>query len=194
MNTNEVTNLEMNEETSAYWNMHVADCCFPCTTRETTTYWNMHVADCCFPCTTRILALGFAMASIINIIFSTIGLVETSHNKLQEQCPDTNIWIYLIGTIIISCGACNNVQLAIGDETSRRTALYGIIPMIGWLLWGVYELWGVDCVNEIDDTIIYRMLEINVIALLVFTGLLFMFIVSACIASKLDLCVYRLPR
>jgi len=34
----------------------------------------------------------------------------------------------------------------------------------GILCWGFYELWGVDCVNEIKSTLIYKMALINIIA------------------------------
>jgi len=38
-----------------------------------------------------------------------------------------------------------------------------IIIQLGILCWGSYELWGIECVNEIKSNSIYTMSEISVI-------------------------------
>jgi hypothetical protein len=108
-------------------------------------------------------AIVFICAPIVFIIFSIMALVNTSIYELHEMCPETNLWIYLLISLIIGIfinrkNTANNSS----NEESKNTFSILIIP-IGILCWGSYELWGVECVNEIKSNSIYTMSEISVI-------------------------------
>ncbi len=110
-----------------------------------------------------ITIIAFICAPIVFIIFSIMALVNTSNHELHEMCPETNLWIYLLISLIVGIitnrkNAANNSS----NEESKNTFSILIIP-IGILCWGSYELWGVECVNEIKSNSIYTMSEISVI-------------------------------
>ena len=96
------------------------------------------------------------------------------HNKeLQEECPDSYLWIYLIVWLISGLGSIRRtLKSQIDKDPNPFLIIWGIMVTLGLLVWGAYELWGVDCADEINSNLIYTMTEINVITGFVLLGIM----------------------
>jgi len=116
------------------------------------------------------------------IIFSIIALVNTSHKEIQDICPFSNIWIYLLLTLILNGGFFGTNIKAVDLKEDKKSgccsSICTLLLQIGFLCWGAWEIWGVSCVDNIRPNIIYTMAEINVIATIVITGII---IVAGCL-------------
>jgi hypothetical protein len=126
---------------------------------------------CCFTCTIIIFGVALLGAVIANIVFSILGLVDTSHKELQEQCPGTNLWVYLLVILILNyANHTQNITQMTENNPNLCTLICGLMIQIGFIAWGSYELWGVDCVDQIKSNLIYTMVFINVFVSYVVTG------------------------
>ena len=134
----------------------------------------------CCPCISCFSVISLVTASITYLVFAIIGLVNTSHKEIQDICPNSNIWIYLLVILILNGGFFGNNIKAIGER--KKSGACGIICnlllQMGFLCWGAYEIWGVSCVDEIRPDLVYTMAEINVIATIVIIGIT---IVAVCL-------------
>ncbi len=129
----------------------------------------------CFPCTLILIIVGLLASSIAYVVFSAIGLRDTSYKELREMCPDTNLWIYLLITLILGSGThLQTAKLSLEDDINVIGLICGIIAQLGFVGWGAYELWGVDCVDEIKSNLIYTMVYINIIVSIVIIGVICM--------------------
>jgi hypothetical protein len=134
--------------------------------------------NCCIPCGLFTGALVCIGAVITNMVFSIIALVETSHKELQKECPETNLWVYLLIIVILGTGNTRRtIQSSLKEDINICAILCGMIMHLGLLGWGVYELWEVNCVNDIKSNLIYTMTLINVVACLVAVLIIFSIIV-----------------
>ena len=119
----------------------------------------------CLSCLFCLFSVGIAGALIANAVFGIMALVETSRSDLQDDCPDTHLWEYL--AVILIMGLNNNrsiVKQSGSEDRSWLVILFTFLVQFGLLCWGSYELWGVDCVDDIDSNLIYTMAYINVVA------------------------------
>ena len=109
--------------------------------------------------------IGLLCAIATDIVYIIMALVNTSSTELQDICPETNLWAFLLVYLLI--GTVTN-QLIAKDASSEERSYIKIISKIiinlCVLCWGSYELWGVDCVNEIKSNLIYKMALINVVS------------------------------
>lgn len=101
------------------------------------------------------LVLGFIAAIVCLYVYSIMALVEYSNNDIQDKCDESNMWIYLLVSVIIS-----GIQGSNGNNTNEDTFglhLFGLLPM---LIWGCVEFWDRSCIDEIDGTSVYYMANI----------------------------------
>jgi hypothetical protein len=124
-----------------------------------------YINECGIEVNGVILPILLKCVYILFIIFSIMTLVNTSDHELREMCPETNLWIYLLIFLIINIiNIINYIKNNnnSSNEESKNNFLIKII-ILGIICWGSYELWGVECVNEIKSNSIYTMSEISVI-------------------------------
>jgi len=134
----------------------------------------------CLPCSLIVATISFVGAIITNCVFSIIALVETSHKELQEDCPETNIWIYLLVILITSNSTTRIACKSLTDSKDNGVVLgCSLISNLAIIIWGGYELWGINCVDK--SNLIYTMVSINVIAYLVITILSFIYMTLRCV-------------
>jgi len=155
----------------------------PITTAVTTATESDHNTACdkclstCIPCTVGVLSIGLLAAYCSNLVYSIMALVETSNKELQSRCSETNLWIYLL--IILLLGTYNqgrSINNLKTKDSNKCMIVNTMLAQIGLLCWGSYELWGVDCVNEVSSNLIYTMVLINVVASWVLMGIMIIYI------------------
>ena len=124
----------------------------------------------CGPITGIIAVLGLFVSGIAYIVYSIIALADISHRSIKDECSSSNIWIFLILTLIL--GLTNHMQNCkqFSDDTQKWGKIVcGSIIQLAFTSWGAWELWGVDCVDTSNS--VYDMAEIYVIASYIISGL-----------------------
>ncbi len=125
-------------------------------------------------------------SSIVFLVFTILALVRTSYSEQQDECSTSQVWIFLLvhilSGIILSC-ACRSTrknanQASASSESQQASTSQPSSPtstttrgvscdirscaMIGLLVWGLYELFGVSCVQSLKGTLLYTMLQVTV--------------------------------
>jgi hypothetical protein len=117
-----------------------------------------------------LIVCSLILGSIVYVVFAIISLCETSYIEQKNMCKQSNMWLYiLINLIISSVNTTSFVNKRYSDE--KQTPILNILILFGLLSWGCYELFGVECVNNLHSTLLYIILEINVIVEIIINGI-----------------------
>ena len=104
------------------------------------------------------LALITASAIITYIIFTIISLVDMSYKESKDLCKQSNLWIYLLisSYILLFTNKIpnNNVQNDAGFVV-KISLRY--IYSLAFTIWGLYEFLDIQCVEELEDSLLYIM-------------------------------------
>ena len=122
--------------------------------------------ECCVTCFGGcgfiLLMLGIVVGWITWAIFSVTALVNTSNDEIKDKCSDSNLWILLLLTVII--GFINlltsNVKSNKEDEEQKVNVVNSLVS-IALLIWSGIELFSPCALDNLDDTRIYLLVEIN---------------------------------
>lgn len=102
---------------------------------------------------------------IVWAIFSIIALSKTSNSDIQDKCPDSNLWILLLILVII--GFVTNIITNIANNNSKEKEnnnnnnVFTTLVSIGLIIWCGIELFSTCARNNLSDTTIYLLVEIN---------------------------------
>jgi hypothetical protein len=98
-----------------------------------------------------LLALVIMGGIVTLITFDIIALTETSPSDIEDLCPSSGLWYYVLVALILILfqGCCMSQDRSYG-------ACSALVPL-AMLIWGSIELWTVGCVSELEDTTIYTM-------------------------------------
>ena len=133
---------------------------FP-TNKNITESNNSNKFSCLIICCNMILILALFSASISYVVFCIIALCDLSYKQQKEICKKSNAWIYILLNLIsgvIIFGITKNKK----DTNKKDNLLVSYIILIAMMIWGCYELFGINCVSKLDNTLLYIMLQINV--------------------------------
>jgi hypothetical protein len=133
----------------------------------------------CGPILGITVVLGLFVSSCVYFGYSIIALANISNTSIKDDCASSNIWIFLLLSIIL--GLMNHSQSfkQFGSDKQEWGKLVCInLAQLGFTSWGAYELWGIDCVDT--SNLVYEMAEIYVIASYTISGLALMI---ACVFS-----------
>lgn len=122
---------------------------------------NKNNTSCLIICCNIILILALFSASISYVVFSIIALCDLSYKQQKDICKKSNAWIYILLNLIsgvIIFGITKNKK----DTNKKDNLLVSYIILIAMMIWGCYELFGINCVSKLDNTLLYIMLQINV--------------------------------
>ena len=128
---------------------------------ETFSTKNESKFSCLIICCNMILILALFSASISYIVFSIIALCDLSYQQQKNICKKSNAWIYILLNLIsgvIIFGITKNKK----DTNKKDNLLVSYIILIAMMIWGCYELFGINCVSKLHNTLLYIMLQINV--------------------------------
>jgi hypothetical protein len=100
--------------------------------------------------------ISFILSSIY-IAFTIIGLVNTSYNEIYKLCKNSHLWIYNLVSLILFLVSMKNVHNSLQNQNNnyKQIIIQAIILLI-ISFWGAFEIFFVNCVNELDNTILYR--------------------------------------
>jgi hypothetical protein len=110
--------------------------------------------------------------SIIYFIFTVVGLVKESYNEQLNQCSNSHLWIYILVNLVVNGLNAILVYYSIYKKQTC-TDKENLYVFLGLLAWGCYELFGVRCVENLQSTMLYKILEVNVYFGFVIVGVLF---------------------
>lgn len=151
-------------------------------TFTTKTENNSNNFSCLIICCNMILILALFSASISYVVFSIIALCDLSYKQQKEICKKSNAWIYILLNLIsgvIIFGITKNKK----DTNKKDNLLVSYIILIAMMIWGCYELFGINCVSKLDNTLLYIMLQINVYLRIITNSIV---IASICYYKKIS--------
>jgi hypothetical protein len=128
-----------------------------------------------------IIIFSFTISSllIIFIVYMIIGLIQTSINEINNSCPKSHLWYYSLIALILLI--MQNIQIINSKKDSKISLIMSciqILQSIVMLIWGSYELFGINCVNEFKDTILYNTALIYWILIIVMYCIYIMILVN----------------
>ena len=131
-------------------------------------------------CLCRILCLfcGFwiifaYIACLISfLVFSVISLCRTSYYDQKALCLESNAWIFVISIIIF------NSAILPRENDGKNMKYIQLIISCSFTIWSIHEFFFISCVSNLKGTLLYTILEIDVIIGIVGTFLICLFMES----------------
>ena len=115
----------------------------------------------------------FILALMILIL---IAIITTTKDKQYELCSSSSAWLYLVfqfnaATVLFT------TRRRHGDNCAMCTLIMQGVAQIGLSIWGIYEMYGVHCVNELKGRLLYDVLLVMSIVDMLYLSLLIIAIV-----------------
>jgi hypothetical protein len=144
-----------------------------------------------------IFAIGLVGLAITYIVYVIISLCQTSYNEQKDMCANSNVWLYLLLSIILGTMTSSlttksrlNSNHSSKSKNNLNSILPGLIQVLYGLtftIWGCIELFGVNCVGQLKHTLLYTMMEVSVFANIVSLGLeLLISLVMCCFVNQIN--------
>jgi hypothetical protein len=95
---------------------------------------------------------------IAYIVYAVISLAQTSYYDQKDLCPESNAWLFVLILFIVN----PKISTEKGNKNKSICIIY-----FAFCIWACYEYFHVECVSKLNDTLLYKILEINVIVLLI---------------------------
>ena len=115
--------------------------------------------------------LGLIVVGFAYLVFSIMALADISNTAIQDNCDSSNIWIFLLLTLILGLtNHSHNFKNVVDNKGKWCKIVCSSILQLAFTSWGAYEVWGVDCVDT--SISIYKMTKIYVITSFSISGLL----------------------
>jgi hypothetical protein len=120
-----------------------------------------------------VFILGLSGASVAYYVFSIMGLVQDSHDSIQDTCNKSNLWPFLLTVLVINLGGAKASSSGNKDTGADICNMFlGIIILISMCTWGSLEFWN-ECVQDkLSDTLIFLMVKITIITQYIVIGIL----------------------
>lgn len=107
---------------------------------------------------------------ILYLIYFTISIITLSNfsiNLEKSMCKSSHIWEYLLTSLII-IGLKIRLLLEINNKYIN---IIIIVPLL-LLCWGIYEIYGVSCISNLQNTDLYKIVIIQILMYMVWYGIL----------------------
>ena len=141
----------------------------------------------CFATTSVCFGLIFAICliggAITFSVYSVIALLDNSNNSIQDVCSGSNLWSFLLVTLI--AGFLQSSQSASSAASESRgaklmSALCVVVVQIGFMVWAGLELWANRCAaNNLSDNLVYKMVHTWFFIASAAFGLVIIIVISA---------------
>ena len=111
----------------------------------------------CVTCSIVIFSIVLLLLSIAYFVFAIVGLINTSFNEESHLCNGSHLWIYSLVSLILLMKTRNTVLLFNNKEDEKNNLGIFIESSISLIMfiWGTYEFFCVNCVNNLYHTILY---------------------------------------
>ena len=127
-----------------------------------------------------IFITGLFVASIAFLVYSFTAIINTSSEEAREICNRSDLWEYLFMAIVFTFPTCTIVVPCENIIDTIATLLLQMTISLVFSIWGLYELYGVNCVDELQDTLLYKMSYIQFLISTVEVGALVIIPVCYC--------------
>lgn len=119
----------------------------------------------CIPCFCGgLLIMGLIGCSVSYYVFSIMALVEDSHDSIQKECKNSNIWPYLLVVIIMNLVVANKSKRKEENKEGEMIMdlFVSLLIIVSLCTWGSIEFWN-DCVQDkLSNTLVFKMVQITV--------------------------------
>ena len=114
-------------------------------------------------CLAILIAFGIIGGAVTFSVYSVIALINNSNNSIQDVCSGSNLWSFLLVTLIV--GLLQSSQSASSAASESRgaklmSALCVVVVQIGLMVWSGLELWANRCAaNNLSENLVYKMVH-----------------------------------
>jgi hypothetical protein len=142
----------------------------------------------CIICGSILFALGVISCIITYFVYMFMSLCQTSYNEQKDICNESNIWLYLLLSLVINViGSSSVIRSKYQDHPkSKLIIILQLIIGLNFLSWGCIELFGIKCVKDLKLTLLYTMLQVTVIINIVVGCILLIIGLGTCCATLLN--------
>ncbi len=160
----------------------------------------LDLCGCCGVVLGLIGVIGVIGLSITYIVYVIISLCKTSYHEQKEICSSSNVWIYLLLSIILntltsSASAKSKINSSSNSNSTKSKSIFPVLlsslSALSFTIWGCVELFAVDCIDKLHSTMLYTMLEVSVIVNLVILGIIVLVGLVLCCANCWYICSQR---
>ena len=139
-------------------------------------------AICCVATGGGCFLLSFIGGFITFIVFSMIGVCSVSLRTTQNRCPESNLWVWsIIYTIHAIAGLIYGSKQTKSEDKNPIGIMCSLIIVLGFYIWGMIDYWGVSCVDNLSNLLLYKLAFVQlIIGICVFGGLM-IGLISICI-------------
>jgi len=82
-------------------------------------------------------------------IYSIKSLIDVSYKDVSNVCSNSNIWYYLLTITLLSISGLQK-------NNNNLESLLVTLSMLGFFIWGSYELFGISCIDQLKNTNLYN--------------------------------------
>jgi hypothetical protein len=126
------------------------------------------------------LKVTYVLGIVTYMVYTIKSLCETSYSEQKNLCSESNAWIYLLISVVIN-PIIGLIQLfCVKFRGEHNMFVMSAISSLAFLIWWCIEFYNVNCVNELEHTLLYTMLIVTVLSNLVITCLSFLFFIFRC--------------
>ncbi len=125
-------------------------------------------------CSLIFFSIAICALSVTFFVYAIISLVRTSNNEQKDLCHRSSAWVYVLVHLILG-GFIYQQGEDKGDNDVEKLGkacwnLIKYLTILGLMSWGCYELWGISCVDQLKDKLLYIILQIYVIVDIIAVG------------------------
>jgi hypothetical protein len=144
------------------------------------------LSECCMGCGGCILGLGLVGSMVSLYVFSIMGLCETPYKDVDELCPESNLWYFLLVLLIMNLSSGKSAVKRFSDDSDSSNGCAALISLfihIGYISWGTYEVFGVSCIDQLHDTLLWKASFASVVATWSVLGVAVLIMITLFLAS-----------
>ena len=121
------------------------------------------LVDYCIECCSYVLGLGICSLVVVFYVYGIIALCDTSYKEVSTMCSDSNLWYFLLILLILNLSSSKSLVSKASKESNGCGSVIAFLIYMGYISWGTYELFGISCVDQLHDTLLWKMSLISVI-------------------------------
>jgi hypothetical protein len=131
------------------------------------------IGSICGPALIGILMFGFVGAAITFLVYTIIALVRVDYYEQKDYCKDSNAWVFVLVHLLVGGNLSASSAKQGGDQSEAAgcAEILNSLIFCGLLAWGIYEVWGVDCFNDMDNTTLWVITQVYVIVDIIAIGI-----------------------
>lgn len=132
----------------------------------------MTISEICSGCSIFVLWLSVIAGIISLIVLDIIALKNISASDVHDECNNSALWYYVLVSLILTCIGSLFSQNNKDDKDNKDinnnkinnnnvVIINNFILSVAIFVWGSIELWGTECVDNINHTLLYKMAMVH---------------------------------